>query len=106
MGWNRKIENILTAFKSYIDDNYGKAYLKKFNDRERDNPEAAASEALVFNWLYGHAQNPALNDDLSTGGLDFIVLRIAVWEALKILPPDFLKSLGFMVYILVINGIS
>ncbi len=72
MKWNKKIEDILTAYKNYIGSNYDKVRLKKFNQLDKNNPEAAASKALVFNWLYGYAQNPVLNDDPSTGGLDFI----------------------------------
>ena len=72
MNCNKKIEAILTAYKNYIYYNHGKVYLKNFNDREKSNPGAAASEALVFNWLYGCTQNPKLNDNPSTGGLDFI----------------------------------
>ena len=45
--------------------------LKRFDDRLRSCPEAARSEAVVFEYLRARSLAPRILEDVSAGGLDF-----------------------------------
>lgn len=66
------IERVLAGYREYLERKQGPQGLRQFDLRYKTNPEAGASEALVFNWLCLTDRNPELYEDPGTGGADFI----------------------------------
>ncbi len=65
--------NCPTTYQEYLKQNYDAQFLKSFNDLlNSNNEEAAASEAITFNWLRQNELNPKVNEDKAKGGADFI----------------------------------
>ncbi len=46
-------------------------YFKQYLMREKHNPEASRSEAVIFSLLRQTTENVTVNEDISTGGVDF-----------------------------------
>lgn len=72
MEWVKPIKDVLSAYRDFLSRKYGDKTLKRFNHLYESKEEAALSEAIIFNWLYGEKRNPELKEDRSTGGADFI----------------------------------
>lgn len=70
--WSDSIESILASYRSHLKQKYGIGALRKYEYLYDNNREAGVSEAIIFNWLCDMKQNPALLEDLSEGGADFI----------------------------------
>ena len=50
------------------------AHLEAFRNRLTADPDAARAEAAVFSWLRSVRLAPAINEDRSRGGMDFLCL--------------------------------
>lgn len=72
MQWAPLIEDVLTGYRGYLERKRGRQGLRRFELLYESNPEAGASEALVFNWLSSTDRRPELYEDPGTGGADFI----------------------------------
>ncbi len=60
MNWAPMIEQVVKAYQNHLGEKYGDQTLIKYNHLHKSNEEAAISEAIVFNWLYGNELNPEL----------------------------------------------
>jgi hypothetical protein len=72
MKWTPMIEDVLAAYREYLGRKRGQRGLQWFELLYESNPEAGASEALVFNWPCSIDRNPELHEDPGTGGADFV----------------------------------
>ncbi len=70
--WAPMIEAVLEGYREYLERKRGPGGRRRFELSYESNPEAGASEALVFNWLCSTDRNPELYEDPGTGGADFV----------------------------------
>ncbi len=73
MNLTNKIEEVVRFYQNHLEQNYDAQLLKSFNNLlTKDNEEAAASQAIIFNWLRQNELNPKVKEHISEGGADFI----------------------------------
>lgn len=73
MNWSPMIQEVVNGYQEYLKLNCSEQHQKSFNDLlTKNHEEAAISEAVVFNWLCQNNLNPGVEENKSTGGMDFI----------------------------------
>lgn len=68
---NTDIDGMLNSYSEYLHHDHPEN-AKRFDKARGDAREAAVAEAVVFGMLQGFKVDPRINDDVKTGGADFI----------------------------------
>jgi hypothetical protein len=65
------IDGMLNSYSEYLHHGHPEN-AKRFDDTRASDREAAVAEAIVFGMLQGFNVDPQINDQVKTGGVDFI----------------------------------
>jgi len=68
------VEQVFDSYCEYLAYRFGNTsqQLKSIVDRHEASPEPPRAEAVIFTWLSNTRMNPDVNEDPSTGGIDFL----------------------------------
>jgi hypothetical protein len=74
------INQVVDGFGELLFNRMGKAYARRYMQQIEDNLLGAKAEAAIFSWLYWNSIEVKVNEDLKTGGADFLCRSVSGGE--------------------------